>query len=177
MMINYFHALIEKKKKMKKEVNGNTKMLFTWQSSADSPLEILNPNTFLRLIRHGSVLIYCCLLYWWPWHSTLLLLTKHWHISLPLWQLHWDLDFFLKLSKCLSSSLKGILGGGKCRDHGLLKPNIHGAEQSTNLLSETRIWLPHSAYRTPNTCRHWSMNYRLKTNKMIQLWIFSLSCI
>lgn len=84
----------------------------------------------------------------------------------------------LKIKQMLKwSSLKGILGGGKCRDHGLLKPNIHGAEQSTNLLSETRIWLPHSAYRTPNTCRHWSMNYRLKTNKMIQLWIFSLSCI
>lgn len=62
-------------------------MLFTWQSSADSPLQNLNPNTFLRLTRHGSVLIYCCLLHWWPWHSTLCCWTKHCHISLPLWQL------------------------------------------------------------------------------------------
>lgn len=97
--------------------------------------------------------------------------TKHCHISLPLWQL-------LKIKQTLKFFAEGDFNRRKkSRDHGLLKLNIHSAEQSTNLLCETRIWLPHSAYRTPNTCRHWNMNYRLKTNKMIQLWISSLSCI
>ena len=145
---------------------------FNWQSPGDSEpksfplIHMIQPSFNILLSSYTDGLdaaVFC-------W-------TKHWRTCLPLWQLHWALGLCLKVSQCLSSLLEGILAGGKCSDHGLLKLNMRCADQSGNLLCETRIRLLHSVYRTPNTRRHWNMNYRSRTKEMIQLWISLLSCI
>lgn len=112
----------------------------------------------------------------WPWCSSRLLLNKAFLRTPTLQQLHWDLGLCLTLSQHFSSLLEEISAGAKWSDHRLLKLNSC-AEQIRNLLCKTRMWLLHLVYRTSNTCRHWSMNYRSRAKEMIQLWISLLSCI
>lgn len=120
---------------------------------------------------HTAVSLSC-----WPWCSSCLVLNKAFLHTPTLRQLHWDSGLCLALSQSFSSLLEEISAGGKCSDHRLLKLNTH-AEQNRNLLCKTRMWLLHFVYRTSNTCRHWSVNYRSRAKEMIQLWISLLSCI